>query len=104
WRPGLPAPLLPDSRERVIDAPTAYQSISMMEGVIERGTGVQARSIGKPLAGKTGTTDDAKDAWFMGFSPNLVAGVYTGFDDHRTLGKDEQGASVAVPIWKAFME
>jgi len=104
WHPGLQAPVLPDNRERVIDAPTAYQSISMMEGVIERGTGVQARSIGKPLAGKTGTTDDAKDAWFMGFSPNLVAGVYTGFDNHRTLGPDEQGASVAVPIWKAFME
>jgi penicillin-binding protein 1A len=104
WYPGLAEPMLADNRARVIDAPTAYQSISMMEGVIERGTGVQARSIGKPLAGKTGTTDDAKDAWFLGFSPNLVAGVYTGFDNHRTLGKDEQGASVAVPIWKEFME
>ena len=66
-------------------------------------TGAQLRKIGRPLAGKTGTTNDSNDAWFVGFSPDLAVGVYTGFDEPQTLGKREQGASVAAPIWGDFV-
>ena len=76
----------------------------MMEGVVQRGTGIRIRSLGRPLAGKTGTTNDSKDAWFIGFSPDLVFGVFTGFDEPRSLGRRETGSSVAVPIFKDFME
>lgn len=100
---GANVPLLPDEREQVVDPHTAYQIVSMLEGVVQRGTGVRIRDIGKPLAGKTGTTNDAKDAWFIGFSPDLVMGVYVGFDDPRTLGPRETGSSVSVPIFRAFM-
>jgi penicillin-binding protein 1A len=104
WQgPTTREPMLTDDRERVLEATVAYQITSMMEGVIERGTGVGARSIGKPVAGKTGTSDDAFDAWFMGYSPNLVCGVFVGFDQPRTLGPNEQGATVAVPIFRDFM-
>ena len=74
-----------------------------MEGVVRRGTGVRAASIGKPLAGKTGTTNESRDTWFLGFSPDLVAGVYVGYDIPRSLGKGETGSSVALPIWVDFM-
>jgi len=67
------------------------------------GTGRRIKAVGKPLAGKTGTTNDSRDAWFLGFAPDLAVGVYTGFDQPRTLGKREQGASVAAPIFKDFM-
>jgi penicillin-binding protein 1A len=103
WVDGLMPPVLPDPRERVVDARTAYQIVSMLEGVIQRGTGVSIRVVGKPLAGKTGTTNDAADAWFVGFSPDLVVGVYTGFDKPRTLGPGEQGATVAAPVFRDFM-
>jgi penicillin-binding protein 1A len=96
-------PVLGDERARVIESETAYQLVSMLEGVVERGTGVAIRSLGKHLAGKTGTTNDNNDAWFLGFSPDLVVGVYTGFDEPKTLGPTEQGASVAVPIFREFM-
>ena len=93
-------PLLADTREQIIDPRTAYQIVSMLQGVVQRGTA--AYSIGaqipKPLAGKTGTSSDAKDTWFIGFSPDLVAGVFVGFDNPRTLGAHEQGSSVAAPI------
>ncbi len=98
-----PVPTLPDLREQVIDAATAYQMVSMLQGVVERGTGRRIREIGKPLAGKTGTTNDSFDAWFIGFSPDLVAGVFVGFDTPRTLGPNESGSSVAVPIFKDLM-
>jgi penicillin-binding protein 1A len=75
----------------------------MLQGVVERGTGRRIKQIGKPLAGKTGTTNDSRDAWFIGFSPDLALGVYTGFDNPKSLGKREQGASVAIPIFKDFM-
>ena len=65
---------------------TAYQITSMMEGVVQRGTGYRVREVGKPIAGKTGTTNDQKDAWFIGFSPELVIGVYIGYDKPRNLG------------------
>jgi penicillin-binding protein 1A len=101
---GQEPPDIPDTRERIADPQSAYQVVSMMHGVVERGTGRRMRSIGKPLAGKTGTTNDSFDTWFMGFTPDLVAGVYVGFDDHRTLGPRDYGSNTAGPIFKAFME
>jgi penicillin-binding protein 1A len=102
WEGELP-PALPDTREPVTDPATAYQMVAMLEGVVQRGTGARASAVGKPLAGKTGTTDGPNDAWFIGFSPDLVAGVYIGFDQPKNLGAKEQGASAAVPIFTAFM-
>ena len=76
----------------------------MMEGVVKHGTGVTAgKGLNRPLAGKTGTTQNWVDAWFSGFSPGLVTVVWVGFDNPRTLGKGEQGAAVAAPIWHEFM-
>ena len=97
-------PMLPDTREQVEDPRTAYQMVSMLQGVVQRGTGIRIASLGKTLAGKTGTTNDYTDAWFVGFSPDLVVGTYIGFDNPKTLGKDETGSSVAVPIFRDFME
>ncbi len=97
-------PILEDTREQVLDPVTAYQVTHMLEGVVERGTGRRARRVGKPLAGKTGTTDDYRDAIFMGFSPDLVVGVRVGFDDNKSLGQGEAGGSVAGPIFTEFME
>ncbi|MDH3229992.1 MAG: transglycosylase domain-containing protein, partial [Alphaproteobacteria bacterium] len=99
-----PVPNVPDERESIADPISAYQIVSMLQGVVQGGTGYRVRSIGKPLAGKTGTTNNSQDAWFLGFSPDLVAGVYVGFDTPRTLGKRETGSSAAVPIFKEFME
>ena len=98
------APDLPDAREQVLSPQTAYQVVSMLEGAVTRGTGRRISTIGKPLAGKTGTTNDSRDAWFVGFSADLVAGVYVGYDDNRPLGKGESGGRVAAPIFKEFME
>jgi penicillin-binding protein 1A len=97
-------PEIPDPRKAVTDPQSAYQVVSMLQGVVERGTGRRMRSIGKPLAGKTGTTNDSFDTWFMGFTPDLVVGVYVGFDDHRTLGPRNYGSNTAGPVFKAFME
>ncbi len=102
WR-HQPEPTVPDLREQVIDSATAYQLVSMLQGVIQRGTGVRVKTVGKPLGGKTGTTNQSLDAWFVGFSPDLVVGVYVGFDTPRSLGPREQGASVAAPIFRDFM-
>lgn len=99
-----PEPLLPDEREQIIDPRTAYQVVSLLEGVVQRGTGVAVRAVGKPLAGKTGTTNDSKDTWFIGFSPDLTCGVFVGFDNPRTLGRMEQGATVSAPIFRDFMK
>ena len=100
---GQTVPQIPDTRQAVTSPASAYQVVSMLQGVVERGTGRSINEIGKPLAGKTGTTNESRDAWFLGFSPDLAVGVYTGFDQPRTLGKKEQGASVAAPIFKDFM-
>ncbi len=100
---GKPPPPIPDTRAQIVDTRRAYQMVSMLEGVVQRGTGAAARSIGKPLAGKTGTTNDSLDAWFLGFSPDLAVGVYVGFDQPKTLGRQQTGASVALPIWIDFM-
>ena len=96
-------PFLPDERTRVLDAPTAYQMTSILQGVVDRGTGRRIKDLGRPLAGKTGTTNDSNDTWFVGFSPDLAVGVFVGFDTPRTLGPNETGASVAVPIFRDFM-
>ena len=96
-------PKLPDEREQVADAASSYQIVSMLQGVVERGTGRRIKAVGKPLAGKTGTTNDAFDAWFIGFSPDLAVGVFTGFDEPRSLGPKETGSSVAAPIFRDFM-
>ena len=101
---GQPAPELPDNREQVIDPATAYQMVSMLEGVVQRGTAARLAALGKPLAGKTGTTNDNFDNWFIGFSPDLVVGTYVGFDTPHSLGSKETGASSAVPIFQEFME
>ncbi len=97
-------PLLADAREQIVDPLSAYQMTSILEGVAVRGTGARLRSIGKHLAGKTGTSNQNKDAWFMGFSPDLVVGVYVGFDEPRTLGRRETGAAAALPIFYGFMK
>ncbi len=97
-------PELPDLREQVADERHAYQMVSILNGVVERGTGIRIKSLGLPLGGKTGTTNESKDAWFIGFSPDLAVGVFAGFDEPRSLGKRETGSSIAVPIFKTFME
>ena len=98
-----PTPILADERETVIEPALAYQMVNLLHGVVERGTGARARSIGKPVAGKTGTSNDSRDAWFVGFTPDLVVGVYVGFDQPKSLGGDEQGASAALPIFVDVM-
>jgi penicillin-binding protein 1A len=98
-----PVPKFVETREILTNPGSAFQMVSMLEGVIERGTGRGIREIGKPLAGKTGTTNGSLDTWFLGFSPDLAVGVFAGFDTPRSLGKREQGASVAAPIFRAFM-
>ncbi|MEL7029472.1 MAG: penicillin-binding transpeptidase domain-containing protein, partial [Pseudomonadota bacterium] len=100
---GQSEPILPDARARVIDPRTAFQVVSMLEGVVQRGTGRTVSFVEKPLAGKTGTTNDYIDAWFVGFSPDLAVGVYFGFDNPRTLGEGEAGGRVAAPVFRDFM-
>lgn len=97
-------PNIPDAREQIADEKTAYQLVSILEGVIQRGTAKSLSKIGRPLAGKTGTTNESKDTWFIGFSPDLVAGVFVGFDHPKSMGKRETGSSAAAPIWGDFMQ
>ena len=101
---GQKTPSVPDTREQIADEKTTYQIVSIMEGVVERGTARRLAELNRPLAGKTGTTNESKDTWFIGFSPNLVVGVFVGFDDPKSMGKRETGSSVAAPIFKDFME
>jgi penicillin-binding protein 1A len=91
------------NRERVMNAITAYQLTSMMEGVVERGSASRL-NLPVPIAGKTGTTNDAKDVWFIGYSSNIVAGCYIGFDQPRTLGESAFGGTLCVPVFQDFME
>jgi penicillin-binding protein 1A len=93
-----------DSRKKIISAGSAYQMTSMLKGAVERGTGVVIKSLKRNLAGKTGTTNANTDAWFIGFSSDLVVGVFVGFDKPRPLGFKETGSSVAAPIFKNFMK
>jgi penicillin-binding protein 1A len=97
-------PLIANNAESVLDSRTAYQIVHMLEGVVERGTAVTVKEVGVPLAGKTGTTNDYKDAWFVGFSPNLSVGIYIGFDQPASLGKGETGGTNAAPIFREFMK
>ena len=101
---GQDVPEILDPRKQLTDPASAYQMVSILEGTVQHGTGRRAKAVGKPLGGKTGTTNDGRDAWFIGFSPDLAVGVFTGFDEPRSLGKNEQGASVALPIFTAFMK
>jgi len=103
WR-GQQEPLLADVRPQILDPRTAYQIVSLLQGVVQYGTGRSVSVVGKPLAGKTGTSNEAKDTWFIGFSPDLAAGVFVGFDNPRTLGRSEQGATCAAPIFRDFMK
>jgi penicillin-binding protein 1A len=98
-----PVPVIPEHRQALTNPLSAYQVVSMLHGVVQRGTGKRVKAVGKPLAGKTGTTNDSIDTWFFGFSPDLAVGVFAGFDEPRTLGRKEQGATVAAPIFRDFM-
>jgi penicillin-binding protein 1A len=101
---GQDEPTLVDNREQVLDPMTAYQITSMMEGVVKRGTATGVLKVGKPIAGKTGTTNDEKDAWFVGFSPDLVCGVFIGYDKPRPMGRGQTGGVLAAPIFTEFMK
>jgi penicillin-binding protein 1A len=101
---GDESPRIPPAGQQVMDPITAYQITSMLEGVVQRGTAVSASVLGRPVGGKTGTTNDYRSAWFVGFSPKLVVGTFVGFDDNRSLGNNETGAVAAVPIFTEFMQ
>ena len=97
-------PKIENNSERILSEETAYQMTSILQGAVQRGTAKKLKSLNVPLAGKTGTTNDNYDAWFIGFSSNLVIGVYVGFDTPKTLGKFETGSKAALPIFKDFVE
>jgi penicillin-binding protein 1A len=99
-----PEPTLIDQSPQVIDPLTAYQMVSIMEGVVQRGTGVAAKAINKPVAGKTGTTSENRDVWFVGYTPDLVVGTYLGFDTPRSIGSNATGGGLATPIFTEFMQ
>ncbi|MEP9369302.1 penicillin-binding protein 1A [Xanthobacter sp. VNH20] len=99
-----PEPTLIDRRPVVLDPMTAYQITSMMEGVIQRGTGTALKDLGKPVAGKSGTTNDEKDAWFVAFTPEVVVGVYLGYDKPKPMGKGATGGVLSAPIVRDFMK
>ena len=101
----LPSFYFEDSErgEPVITPQTAFLITYLMQGVVQHGTGWRARSLGRPVAGKTGTTDQFMDAWFIGYTPDFITGVWVGFDEERSLGENETGARAASPIWVAYM-
>lgn len=101
---GQQEPMLIDDREQVLDPMTAYQITSMMEGVVQRGTATSVRAVERPVAGKTGTTNDEKDAWFMGFTPDLAVGVFVGYDNPKPMGRGATGGQVAAPIFTDFVK
>ena len=98
------SPQINSDRERVMDPVTAYQLTSMMRGVVERGTASGTVRLGVPVAGKTGTTNDAKDVWCIGFTPNIVAGCYMGYDRPRPLGRGASGGGMCGPVFNSFMQ
>lgn len=97
-------PEIPDDRRQIVDPQTAYQMTSIMEGVIQRGTATSLKKLNRPIAGKTGTTNEEKDAWFIGYTPDLVVGIFVGYDTPRAMGKGNTGGAVAAPIFANFME
>ena len=102
WNNQTP-PKIPDTRDQVLDPATAYQMISMLQGVVQRGTGAIVGTLGRPLAGKTGTTNDSNDIWFIGFSPDLAVGCYMGYDQPRSLGSQATGGLIIAPLFRDFM-
>ena len=101
---GQSEPEIIENREQVINAMTAYQITSMLQGVVQRGTGRVVQEVGKPIAGKTGTTNNEKDAWFIGYSPDLAVGVFIGYDNPRSMGRRGTGGQIAAPVFTAFMK
>lgn len=101
--PAAGEPVLPDLREQILDPRTAFQVVNMLTGVVQRGTGTVVAAVGKPLGGKTGTTNESRDAWFIGFSPDLAVGVYVGYDTPLPMGREATGGHVAAPIFRDFM-
>jgi penicillin-binding protein 1A len=97
-------PELIDSRPQVLDTHTAYQVTSILEGVVQRGTGKMLKSLDRPIAGKTGTTNEEKDAWFIGYTPTLVVGVYMGYDTPKPMGKGNTGGMIAAPVFGEFLK
>ncbi|OLP47418.1 penicillin-binding protein 1A [Allorhizobium taibaishanense] len=97
-------PVVADDRLQVLDPMTAYQITSMMQGVIQRGTAYGKIKLDRDVAGKTGTTNDAKDTWFVGFTPNIVAGVYIGYDNPTPMGRGATGGSMSAPVFNEFMQ
>jgi penicillin-binding protein 1A len=102
WK-GQAPPELEDNRRQIADPRTAYQIVSMLQGVVDRGTGHVIASLNRPLAGKTGTTNASNDTWFVGFSPDLTVGVFVGYDQPKGLGRHETGGTVAAPVFRDFM-
>ena len=98
------APTITDERERVIDPRVAYQMTSLLQGVVQRGTATAATVLKRPIAGKTGTTNDSRDTWFIGFTPDIVVGTYIGFDVPRSMGEKETGGRVAIQGFIKFMQ
>jgi penicillin-binding protein 1A len=103
WK-GQAEPEVPDDRKQIIDPHTAYQMTSIMEGVVQRGTATVLKPLNRPFAGKTGTTNDERDTWFIGYTPDLVVGVFVGYDTPRPLGKGNTGGHIAAPIFGDFMK
>jgi penicillin-binding protein 1A len=101
---GMVEPEFIDTREQVMNPYTAYQITSMLEGVVQRGTGKKVLIVGKPVAGKTGTSNDERDAWFVGYTPNMAVGVYVGYDNPKPMGKKRTGGELAAPIVADFMK
>lgn len=99
-----PEPDLIDDRPQIIDPHTAYQITSILEGVVQRGTGKILKALDRPIAGKTGTTNEEKDAWFIGYTPTLVVGVYVGYDTPKPMGKGNTGGMIAAPIFGEFLK
>ena len=104
WEAGLKEPVPTPDKQLIMDPVTAFQLTSMMRGTVERGTATTLASLGIPMAAKTGTTNDARDAWLIAFTPNMVAGCYIGYDNPRPMGRGAYGATMCGPVIKAFME
>ncbi len=104
WRPGAKEPWIRNTAPRIMDGITAFQLTSMMQGVTTRGTARQLASLGFPVAGKTGTTNDSRDVWFIGFTSNKVAGCFIGYDTPRPMGKGAYGGTMCAPVFQEFME
>ncbi|MGQ0456312.1 MAG: penicillin-binding protein 1A [Hyphomicrobium sp.] len=101
---GQEEPALIDDRKQIIDPHTAYQMTSILEGVVQRGTATTLKSLNRPLAGKTGTTNEEKDVWFIGYTPDLVVGVFVGYDQPKPMGKGNTGGAIAAPIFGDFLK